>query len=113
MPDIAATRPVSGQPIETSWGDNVHDLIEGIQAGSLSMSFVNNSVVDAAITFPRPYVSAPIVFANVMTQTSSGYAIAYGATTTGCSLRIVQKDALATNASLNVAWLAIGTAVAA
>lgn len=30
MPDIPATRPVAGAPIETAWGQQIHDAIESV-----------------------------------------------------------------------------------
>lgn len=32
MPDIASARPVAGQPIETAWGQQMHDAVEAMIA---------------------------------------------------------------------------------
>jgi pyruvate/oxaloacetate carboxyltransferase len=61
MPNITAARPVAGQPIETAWGDQVHDAIEAdidiergeVTSGTLVSPFaVINVVMARAMTIP-------------------------------------------------------------
>ena len=61
MPNITAARPVAGQPIETAWGDQVHDAIEAgidiergeVTSGTLASPFaVINVIMARAMTTP-------------------------------------------------------------
>lgn len=108
MPDIAATRPVSGQAIETAWGDQVHDAVEGIQAGSVSIVAAAGNG-SALITFPRAYASPPIVVAVV--GTSGFFFAAVSAVTTTNFLAYIKdiRDAQAGTGTFPVNWVAIGT----
>lgn len=109
MPDLMSTRPSSGQPIATAWGDEVHDALEGIQAGSAVLTNANANAASLAIVFPRPYATPPIVVASVAANTTFNYALAHTATTTGVTLMTVRRDGVATSASITVHWIAIGT----
>jgi hypothetical protein len=55
MPDIAAARPVAGQPIETAWGQNVHDAVEGTPTIIFGFGEVNFATfTDGAVVLTHP-----------------------------------------------------------
>jgi hypothetical protein len=109
MPDITATRPTSGTPIETAWGDQVHDAIEGIQAGTATVNISAAQSATVAVTFPRAYVTPPVVLV-AQAANSNGYVVAVGAiTTTGCTLTASLRATGTGTAAIPVTWLAIGT----
>ena len=55
MPDIASARPVAGAPIETAWGTDMHDAVEGVQAGKANAVFSAATAVAIDIVFPRAF----------------------------------------------------------
>lgn len=59
------TRPAAGAPIETAWGDVVHDGVVAmeIQTGTAILVFSNVAVsAILVVTFPHPFASTPLVF---------------------------------------------------
>ena len=111
MPDITASRPVSGQPIETGWGDQVHDLIEGVQTGSLNITFAAGTTSPAvAITFPRAYITPPTVIVCLQASGALYYVdLETAPTTTGVTVRAAHRDATATSVTVICHWIAVGT----
>jgi hypothetical protein len=106
MPDLVSTRPSSGQPIATAWGDEVHDALEGIQAGS-ALATGSGATGSVVVTFPRPYAAAPVVV--VSPQSSSGlWLAAVTSTPTTCTIYTSKRDGSSVT-NLNVFWVAIGT----
>ena len=109
MPDITAARPVSGASIETAWGTQVHDLIEGIQSGQATANLSSSSAVDVTVTFPRAYTAPPAVM--VCTSGTATYlASAKTITTTSFVCSVFHRDATAATASAVFLWLAVGSA---
>lgn len=109
MPDITASRPVSGQPIETAWGDQVHDMLEGIQVGSVSITLTAQSQNTATVTFPRAYTVAPLVLATPASG-SRGYIVSVGTVTpTTAIILLGTTDANTASVTISIAWLAYGT----
>ena len=107
MPDIAAARPAAGAVVESSWGQQVHDQVEGVQAGKASCSIsASTAGTIVPVTFPRAYLVAPIVVAAVM-QGAGVWAVATAVTTTGLSLQL--RAAASTTTTVDVGWVAIGT----
>jgi hypothetical protein len=109
MPDITAVKPVAGAPIESAWGGQVHDALEGIQTGSVTglAALSGNSGSSHTLTFPRAYATPPVVM--VMAE-SNGYNASAVATvtTTTCTVRLYNPTAT-NQASLAYRWVAIGT----
>src|SRR5262245_26974088 len=107
MPDIAAARPVAGAPIETGWGDEVHDGVECVQFGTVSVTGMTNSVTGStAVVFPRPYATVPTVFtscASVAVQSGWG-----SLTTTGFNVTGRRNDGNATATTQSFGWMAVG-----
>lgn len=111
MPDLTPTRPASGAPVESGWGQAVHDALEGLQAGSSSVVFsaspTSNTV---AVTFPRAYASPPTV---LVCASSQHYSItpAQGVAITNSGFSASGRYIPGTNASATIPfyWVAIGT----
>lgn len=56
------TRPASGAPIETAWGDIVHDtaVAMDIQCGTTTIT-MTAAETGKNIVFPRPFAAPPVV----------------------------------------------------
>lgn len=110
MPDITAARPTSGTPIETAWGDQMHDAVEGIQSGTVNAVFSANNNVPVAVVFPRAYAAAPVVVATGDTAVSVAIvAKVTGITTTGCTVQCQSTSGGSLTGTVKVGWIAIGT----
>ena len=108
MPDIVSARPVSGQPVASAWGDEVHDQLEGIQTGKAGLAGVTSSVFPtAAIVFPRAYAVPPVVLLTTQyAAVSVGFSVL--PTTAGFTLVGARNDGNASALSVEVHWVAIG-----
>jgi hypothetical protein len=113
MPDITANRPTSGAPIESAWGGQVHDQLEGLQVGVANVVIANASNGTVVVVFPRAYAAPPRVFLTLQAVGSNSQAHAWiasaGITATQATLAAGRDDATTFSATLVVAWLAIGT----
>ena len=113
MPDITAARPVAGAPIESTWGGQVHDNVEGIQTGSVVVTLTGASNGTAVVTFPRAYTAPPKVFLTIAATTSNTMAHCWvpsaGVTTTQLNIAAGRDDSTTVTSSITVNWLAIGT----
>lgn len=110
MPDLTATRPVSGESVATLWGQQVHDAIEGLQAGSVTVNVSASAFGEATVTFPRAYASAPALICSVGNSQSAFYAQSPSQSATTAILRAVHRDGTSTTTSgIVVHWIAIGT----
>lgn len=108
MSDIVADRPVSGQAISASWGAEVHDAIEGLQAGTVNMTMAGPTGPGVNIVFPRAYATPPMVFAAVLIGSARYFAIVSAVSTTGCSINATDKNDSTSSAALVLQWFAIG-----
>lgn len=111
MPDIVATRPADGAPIDTAWGAEIHDKIEGMQSGSGSVVFTASPTsAELTVTFPRPFAGGPIQI--LLTAHSENYAIclSQGTGVTTSNFKVKGRYIPGTNASVSMGffWLAIG-----
>jgi len=63
MPEITAARPVDGSPIETPWGQQVHDHIEFLPVMWIGEGVVPMVAADGylQVFFPVAFSSIPIV----------------------------------------------------
>ena len=75
-------RPVSGQPIETTWGDIAHDTAVAIdyQTGTATLPAAGAATSQVAVVFPRAFAAPPVVFltgrdANACAQPESVVAV--------------------------------------
>ena len=113
MPDITAARPVSGAPIESAWGGQVHDQLEGVQGGQMTAASGATSITSwtGTVTFPRPYTAPPVVVATVGAWGTTFYmCIIQSITATNFVLLFVRRDGAAVSNITAVAnWLAMGT----
>lgn len=109
MPDIAAQRPAAGAPIESAWGAQVHDAVEGIQHGTVSITVSTGAVGTSVVTFPRPYAVKPNATAIAEIGISAKPSVAItGITATTLQLSISRGDGVASG-NVTVHWIAIGT----
>ena len=107
-------RPTSGAPIETTWGDVVHDSIaaQDLQAGTVSITLNGTGAATATVTFPRPFASPPVVVATAYSNGVSGSPVPILGTPTATTvLVLVIPNAggnLPASGSCVVAWHAYG-----
>ena len=112
MPDITAGRPIAGAPIETAWGDQVHDAIEGLQAGFVDIAISGAASATALVTFPRAYSAPPIVVVAGNSVTA-GVVAKLSSTTppTATAFTAVAQHVAGTSGTwtVRVYWMALGT----
>ena len=108
MPDLTADRPVSGTPIATTWGDQVHDAIEGIQIGSVPIPG-SASTGTVTVTFARPYVANPVIVATIQGSSTGVWIVAVGSTSPTSFTLISSKRDGSNVSNINAFWIAIGT----
>jgi hypothetical protein len=113
MTDIAAQRPAAGAPIESAWGGQVHDAIEGIQAGTASIVFSGGTNGSAwlTVTFPRAYTAPPVVVASPQVTSNAYIANINNVTATGFVVGMSHKDASSNISAVTLPchWIAVGT----
>jgi hypothetical protein len=113
MPNITAARPAAGAPIETAWGQEVHDKIEAtplIQAGTVNIVFASAGQAQTAVTFPIPFASPPAV-TGCMVGGSTLLPATSGVTASGFTASLRHYDNTAQSVTIGFAWIAVGTAV--
>lgn len=112
MPDITSTRPAGAQDIEAAWGQEVHDSIEGIQAGTVTLVASAADLTNAvAVTFPRAFTAAPIVIVSVAPSTGGANwnVSATAVSATGATFQAREVRAVAGSQNVVCHWIAIGT----
>jgi predicted secreted protein len=112
MPDIAATRPAAGAVVESAWGQQVHDQVEGIQAGTVTAPLSASAATTVTVTFPRAYLAAPVVVASAIFingQPSVLATIQSAPTTTSVVLRVWTATGANATGTYVIHWVAIGT----
>jgi len=108
MGDIAAQRPAAGAPIESAWGGQVHDAIEGIQSGKVTITGITSSTgVTVTVTFARAFSAPPVItVGSPSTQVGVGL---LNITATTFQMRAVRWDGSSSAYTGEYFWLAIGT----
>jgi hypothetical protein len=109
MPDITAARPVSGAPIASAWGGQVHDALEGLQAGTLTITATGVNAASAVVTFPRPYTAPPAVVGTVNVGSAGWFAVCHTITATGFTFLISFRDSATSTVTAPCSWVAMGT----
>jgi hypothetical protein len=109
VPDIAAARPVSGASIESAWGGQVHDSIEGVQAGTDSTTATGASTASKVVTFPRAYTGTPAIVVSVGGGSSAYVGAVGGQGPTGFTFVGSRKDGANVGGGIPFQWVAIGT----
>jgi len=110
-----ATRPASGEPIASAWGTQVHDMLEGLQVGTLVVAASGTTGAAEGVgrvTFPRPYATPPLIIACVQAfpdANSGTFAMPEIATTTVVDIYVRRVTGGAGPTNVTVNWLAIGT----
>lgn len=110
MPDLTPTRPASGEPVATSWGQAVHDAIEGIQAGSANVVWAASSISNSiTVTFPRPFAAPPNV---VVASGHAHYSVSVlSITATNMAMQGRRTDGTSQSVTIACNWLAVGPIV--
>jgi len=109
VPDITAARPTSGTPIETAWGDQVHDALEGLQSGNASVVFASTAVAVLRVTFPRAYTVPPVVVVTPISTGGTHYGYVGAVTTTYADVGIATRTGTAVSGTVVACWIATGT----
>jgi len=121
MPDITAARPVAGQPIETAWGDQMHDAMEGIPAtgfviatavGLVAVGNATSEALKTAVIDLTPYgfTGAPRAFLTIDNGAFSYLfhsAVAVINTTT-LQIQVTRSDGLPFTGPIGCGWQVIG-----
>lgn len=110
MPDLTPTRPADAAPVATDWGQAVHDAIEGVQAGQITITSTTAVSADGTVTFPRAYSSAPFVALGVGGGNTYLAGLVSLPTTTQAVIRIFKRDgsAFTNGTQVIVQWVAVG-----
>jgi hypothetical protein len=115
MPNISAARPVAGQPIETLWGQNVHDTVEAapyfvLAAGTAPGTGGNNVVV--GVPFGVSFVGEPFLSAMAISSDGDQFLCTFAdITASSVSLIMVRNTVSAIGSGVTLYWklLAAGT----
>lgn len=110
MSDIAAQRPAAGAPIESAWGGQVHDAVEGMQAGTVVISGITSSAAGVGtVVYPRPYATKPVVVISGPSNVVIAGSDPTTQTVTGFNISAKRADGSGTAYSGTFSWIAIGT----
>lgn len=111
MPDITSARPSSGSPVATAWGDEVHDQLEGIQAGTAVVPAGSGaSGYSVAVVFPRAYIAPPAVVVTYFLHNGFYAVLSAPPTATGFTFVVASRTGSAASiAAGSAGWVAIGT----
>jgi hypothetical protein len=110
MPDIAAARPTSGVTIETAWGQQVHDWVEGLQSGEVTITLggANPFTGTAVVTFPKAYQVPPALVVGARAASNMKLSsMALNVTTTGFTA-VMFRDGGSAGAVAYATWIAVG-----
>jgi hypothetical protein len=106
------TRPADNAPVDTAWGDAVHDTVvaNDIQYGTTAISISASTQGSVTITFPRTFASTPVVVAIIVSTAGGALGLwcqANVVSATQVTLRL-SAAASTTIAGVPVHWIAIG-----
>jgi hypothetical protein len=105
------TPPTAGEPVAEAWGDVVHDAVVAmdIQVGSLNITHSAQPSVSVAVTFPRPFASAPIVVASLDNAVSASM-VPKVLTPTATGFTAISQDtgSTARTGTTRYSWIAYG-----
>jgi hypothetical protein len=109
MPDILAARPVAGQPIETAWGQQVHDAIEA-QTIVPGQAVVQGGAAtnDVTVLYPA-FASVPRAVAMVLPDDGMVYAVvAISVQVDAAIFRVSRVDSTVFPAAVALDYIIIG-----
>ena len=104
-------RPISGNPIDSAWGQVAHDMAvaQDVQSGSFTLTHTAANLSNQlAVVFPRPFAAPPMV---VMASVNFNYIATEAgnaATATGFTAQSKRVDGSAPTGTVVVQWIAIG-----
>lgn len=110
MPNLDAARPVAGQPIETAWGQQVHDSIERntVIAGRAKML---SGVGFITVTYGVPFTTTQtaVVASREYTGQVSPISITCAVVgTTGCTFYVRAADGSIPAVDVDLFYMAFG-----
>jgi hypothetical protein len=112
MPQISAARPTAGQPIETAWGDQVHDAVEATPDILHERSAITgNGTAEAQIVvaFGRAYAAVPTVTATMHSFDGNIYIVDIAAVdTVSVTLRAFNRSGANWSSLNSIHWQAAG-----
>lgn len=104
-------RPTGGAPIESAWGDVVHDTVvaQDIQTGVASVVIASGQFAgQLVVTFPRPFAAAPVVVATIDSTGPSHLVSTTAVGPTAATVVIRHRSDGVSPATYLVRWVAIG-----
>jgi hypothetical protein len=103
-------RPAAGSPIDAAWGGVAHDaaVAQDLQSGTASVVASSDAAASLAVTFRRPFASAPVVLVSQGAGSAGWIAYSSGVTATGFTAHAATKAGNAASGTIAVAWVAIG-----
>ena len=112
MPDLTAGRPVAGQPIETAWGQQVHDAIElarRVERGVFSVP-AGGTQGEFSVTFGTAFATVPTVLLSPVSPQPGTLLVASLTivSTSGFTAEIEKTDGSTTPAT-PCYWIALGS----
>jgi hypothetical protein len=107
MPDITAARPVAGQPIETAWGDQVHDTIEGIPTIRNGIVTIPATTGQIAVAFASAYNGTPSIVLSPVWGGLSALGVS-SPTASGFTIVVRGLDGAVPTTDIACNWLASG-----
>lgn len=107
------TRPVSGQPIASAWGQVAHDAIvaQDLQAGVATVTAPGGTAAPTVtLVFPRAFGGVPTVVCVAYTGSGTLTAFSQGPSATQVVLGVANATGAGSVAAgpVSVAWFAFG-----
>jgi hypothetical protein len=103
-------RPVSGNVVDSVWGQVAHDAVvaQDVQAGTVNVSGTTQNGT-AAVVFPRPFASPPIVVGIQAAGAITHFAVVGAITVSGFNAILQHRDGTAsTFGPFPFHWIAYG-----
>lgn len=105
LPYPAETEPMADMALAIK---NLAEAMEKrVQAGTVQITPVANTVTSAAVTFPTPYAAPPVVTVTAQTAVPGSQVqevSAFNITATGCNVYVYRTN----TTSVTISWTAVG-----
>lgn len=103
-------RPVSGEPIDSTWGQLVHDEVVAreLQSGRVSVTLSNAVTAQLAVSFSPAFASAPQVVVTAESSAGTHIAGITGLGLSGFTIVVFRRDGANVVNDVFVNWMANG-----
>ena len=103
-------RPVSGNVIDSAWGQVVHDttVAQDIQVGTVAVPVTNAANAALAVVFPRPFAAPPTVLIAQNANSAAWFAYISGVTAAQFLANVTTKAGTTATATITCTWIAVG-----